>query len=113
MFTSLMAAAATLRHNEGCPPPQLPPRGRPRSLGTALPHGPNTATGGGIAGGMTRTTTTPALASVLAPTAAATMAIGRRPFAQEVEDCGDEPRVALQELERLCRGGGPPATTTG
>ncbi len=43
------------------------------------------------------TTTTPALALALAlasaPTAAATMAIARRPFNQEVEDRGAEPCV--------------------
>jgi hypothetical protein len=55
------------------------------------------ATGGGIAGGTT-TTTMPALALAsalaLAPTAAATMATARRPFDQEVEDRGAEPRVS-------------------
>ena len=54
------------------------------------------ATGGGIAGGTTTTTTLAlALASALALalTAAMTMAIARRPFTQEVEDRGAEPRV--------------------
>ena len=52
------------------------------------------ATGGGIAGGMTRTTA-PASASAMAmaPTVAATMAIACHPFTQEVEDRGAEPRV--------------------
>ena len=53
-----------------------------------------TMTGGWIASGTTRTTAlTSASALVSAPTAAATMAIVRCPFAQEVEDCGAEPRV--------------------
>ena len=53
-----------------------------------------TTTGGGITDGMTLTmTTVPSSASASAPTAAATMAIARHLFNQEVENCGAKPCV--------------------
>ena len=56
--------------------------------------------------------TMPASALVSAPTAAATMVIACRPFTQEVEDRGNKPRVALQELEQPDKSGQTMTMTT-